>query len=767
MPRNERDFQQRIRAAFRTEALEHLQVIGQRLVAMESAPASVGGDPEAIETVFRHTHSLKGAARAAEYHQVELLCQALEDVFSDCRRGRMVLEAAHFDLLHRAFDLAGALAATETEIAEDMAASVRGLVRSLGACAQGGAPGDDAAPAPAVAIEEADADLDAGASRVSAAAQAAPASGPRMSAPGLDRLLFAVEDMLPARQRHQELAHRLRELGGDFDAWDKQWATLQRPLRKLRRDVAATDADPSLRQVLRYLDWSLGQVDALEQRVDALARDAAEGAEALARQVDGLLAQSKDLLLLPFATLADLMPKIVRDLARSKGKRVDLRVEGGEVLVDKRLLDHLKDPLLHLLRNAVDHGIETPAQRRAAGKPETGTIVVSARMDNGGTIEIAVADDGRGIDATAVRQAAVQRGLLAEEAAQVLDAVRTADLVFRPDVSTRARASDLSGRGMGLAIVRESVERLGGQAIVDMPENAAGGAGTRFRLLLPQTFGAFRGLFVRIADEDYVIPTLHVAGVARVRRSDIRTVRDRDTVDWMGRIVPIQPLAALLERNAGEMPDGVLVSVFIEAGSDCLAVVVDDVLDEDDVLVKSLARPLLRVRNVAAATIDASGRVVPVLNAGDLVKSARRPRAATAGGTPAPRTRAGDTRILLAEDSITSRLLLKGILEAAGYEVRTAVDGIDALTALRTEAFDVLVSDVEMPRLNGFDLTARVRSDPLLSTLPVILVTALSKREERERGIDVGANAYITKGGFDQRQLIDAVRRLARMQERR
>lgn len=763
MSRSDAEFLRRIRRAFRAEAAEHLQAVAQGLLAMERSAPNL--DPALVEAVFRHTHSLKGAARAAGFVEVEAVCQALESVFALCKRRRLALAAEHYDRLHRSFDLVGVLVAAEADLPPDAEARVRLAVDALSVLerqSNEGASDTDASTQPPTQAHAMPADIEL-------PVLAALGDHTRVATPALDRLLYAVEDMLACRQRGKEAASRLREIGGQFDAWDKQWSGVQAALRSLRREADVPGASGSLQGAVRFLDFTYGHMRALEQRINGAGERAARDAEALGRQVDDLLAQSKALLLLPFSSLADVMPRAMRDLARSQGKDVELQIEGGGVRIDKRLLDQLKDPVLHLLRNAVDHGVETPAQRRAAGKSATARITLTARVASGGKIEIVMEDDGRGIDAEAVRNAALRRGVIGQVAAAGLDDAASIDLVFHSDVSTSPMPTEISGRGLGLAIVRETIAKLGGHAsVVNRAEGA--GAGTRFLLVLPQTFGAFRGLFVRVDEQSFVLPTLHVRGVARIARSEIRTIRNRETVPWGGGLVAVVPLAELLELRAdrhAERAQPWSIVVFLEAGSEVLGVTVDEVLDEDDVLVKSLARPLVRVRNVAGATIDASGCILPVLNTGDLVKTARRPRSpGRRAGAATPGQRPGDVRILLAEDSITSRLLLKGILESAGYQVRTAVDGIDAFTLLRNEGFDVLVSDIEMPRLNGFDLTARVRSDPVLAALPVVLVTALSKREERERGIDVGANAYITKGGFDQRTLLDAVRQLVRTKER-
>jgi two-component system chemotaxis sensor kinase CheA len=282
--------------------------------------------------------------------------------------------------------------------------------------------------------------------------------------------------------------------------------------------------------------------------------------------------------------------------------------------------------------------------------------------------------------------------------------------------------------------------------------------------MLPLTLATFRGVIIECAKRLFIVPTAQVERAIRFRPADVQTVENRETLSWHGRTVALADLAQVLgiepARASGEGPEA-RPALILGTGEQRVAFAVDAIVDEREVLVKRLTRPLSRVRNIAGATVLGSGDVAPILNVQDLLKSARHVSSSTRTVTAAAPTAAPAKRVLVAEDSITSRMLIKGILESAGYDVKTAVDGMEAFTSLRSERFDVLVSDVEMPRLNGFDLTMRVRADRALAELPVILVTALESREDRERGIDVGASAYLVKSNLDQSNLLEALRRLA------
>jgi two-component system chemotaxis sensor kinase CheA len=309
--------------------------------------------------------------------------------------------------------------------------------------------------------------------------------------------------------------------------------------------------------------------------------------------------------------------------------------------------------------------------------------------------------------------------------------------------------------------VREKAEKLGGRVVIESERNV----GTTIRLTLPLTLATSRGVLIECAGRRFIVPTAQIERVIRFRTQDIHTVEGRATLTLDERAVSLVELAEVMQlpltRRAVTAAE-LIPALLLGTGDRQLAFAIDTVLDEREVLVKRLTRPLSRVRNISGATVLGSGEVAPILNVTDLLKAARNAGGGISiGAVSTTPTQASQLRVLVAEDSITSRMLLKGILESAGYEVATAVDGMDAYTTLRTERFDIVVSDVEMPRMNGFDLTARIRADEALKEMPVVLVTALESREDRERGVDVGASAYLVKSSLDQSNLLEAVRRLA------
>ncbi|HTU67345.1 MAG TPA: response regulator [Steroidobacteraceae bacterium] len=724
MSPGDEEFLRQLRATFRVEAAEHLQAIASGLVSLEKS-GDAGDRPAIVETVFRAAHSLKGAARAVDFNEIETLCQSLESLFALWKRDLATLTTSSLDAAHLAHDrMAEAIngpAARAAPPAPTPAAAPLSPARSA------------TPPAPVV---------------VSADPETV-----RVAVRALDDRLLEAEELLSAKIAGAQRAAELDALSETFDDWRQEWSHVQAEVRALRRGGGA---------LAEFLEWNHEWLRALESRVMHLRRGAEQDRLAVGKLVDDLLANSKKLLMLPVATLTAGFPKLARDLTRELGKDAELVIRGEDVQVDKRILEEMKDPLVHVLRNAIDHGLEDPETRRRAGKPPRATITLAVTPVNGSHVEFSVSDDGAGIDRAAVKAQAVARGLLTPEAAAQLDDAAVLALVFETDLSTSAMITQVSGRGLGLAIVREKTEKLGGRLGLD----STPGVGTTLHMTLPLTLATFRGVLVEAARRTFVVPTAQVERVTRFRSADVRTVEGRETLSHNGRALALASLAQVLDLPpAPAVRTDSTPALILGTGADRIAFAVDAVIDEREVLVKRLTKPLVRVRNIAGATVLGDGAVAPILSVTDLLRSARRapalrlvPRATQTAPATSPSTA---KRVLVAEDSITSRMLLKGILESAGYDVKTAVDGIDAFTQLRSGQFDVLVSDVEMPRLNGFDLTSRVRADAALRELPVVLVTALASREDRERGIEVGANAYLVKSNLDQSNLLEALQRLA------
>jgi two-component system chemotaxis sensor kinase CheA len=747
MGKKDDDFLKKLLATFQVEAEEHIEAISSGLLDLEKAP-SVEDETQIVEKIFREAHSLKGAARAVNLQEVEAVCHSLESVFAALKSKRVAVSSSLFDLLHQATDTLRRALSSDTTAKP----AIGPLTRRLEEASQGSR---SSAARPAASDDLATTPL--------TPPPSAAAGTIRVPLTKLDSVMRQAEELFAPRLAAGQRVTELREAGAALAAWKKERSRFQPARRSIERSLSRlTESNgvagerSELARLLEYLETEDLFLKTVETRLSKLERAAAFDHRTLAGLVDGLLHDMKEIHMLPFSSVLERFPRLARDLARDQGKEVELVIRGGDIGIDRRILEELKDPLNHLLRNCVDHGIEKPAVRKEKGKPPQGTLTIAVSHKDS-KVEIIIADDGAGIDAAKVKAAAGRLGVVSAGEIEKISEREMLALIFQSGFSTSPIITGISGRGLGLAIAREKVERLGGTILME----SRPGAGTTTRIVVPLTLAAFRGVLVRAGDQLFIIPAVSVERVVRVASAEIRTVENRETIALDGHALSLVWLSDALElpRAAAEST-GNAQAVVLGLGIGRIAFRVEAVLGEQEVLVKSLGRQLARVRNVSGATVLGTGEVVPVLNVPDLMKSAMKsagPRVTVAAETTAPEAKQS---ILVVEDSITSRTLLKNILEAAGYNVTTAVDGVEAYTTLKTGAFDLIVSDVEMPRMDGFDLTAKVRSDKQLAALPVVLVTALASREHRERGIDVGANAYIVKSSFDQSNLLEIIRRL-------
>ena len=752
------DFLKKLLVTFKVEAEEHLKVISSGLFELEKTQ-TIEKQMEIIETIFREAHSLKGAARAVNATDIEMICQSLESTFASLKRREKALSVELIDTLQQSLDT---LSAHLSSLTGEQAAVRKTHTKVRDYTFQPEIPEASRLLREEPLKEE---------RKSSASTETSPLpSMVRISTTKLDSLLYQAEEFLSTKLSTKQRSTELRELNGEFVAWKKEWAKVHSDVRSmqqsnLRNGVDATRPDGHERQnsevanVLKFLEWSSDHVKSLEGKLAAIARTTEQDHRATSKMVDDLLDDMKKVLMLPFLSLLELFPKLVRDLSRDRGKNVELEIVGGDIEIDRRILEEMKDPLIHLVRNCIDHGIEAPPVREKKKKSPRGKVALAIAQRDGSKVEILISDDGSGIDAAKVKGAALKLGIVGAEEAEKMNEQETLSLIFRSGVSTSPIITDISGRGLGLAIVLEKVESLGGTVSLETRSDL----GSTFRIIVPLTMATFRGVLVRLNEHLFVLPTMNVERVLTVKHEEIKTVENRETIQLNGQaasLVRLSDVMKLPRNGAANNADDSVQVVVLTGKEKRIAFLVDEVLQEQEVLVKSLGKQLSRVRNIAGATVLGNGKVVPILNVPDLLMSAVSTTAPSAKAVPSEEPSAERKSILVVEDSITARTLLKNILESAGYHVKTAVDGIDAFTILRTEGFDIVVSDVDMPRMNGLDLTAKIRREKKYAELPVVLVTALESREDRERGIDVGANAYIVKSSFDQSNLLEVIRRL-------
>ena len=498
----------------------------------------------------------------------------------------------------------------------------------------------------------------------------------------------------------------------------------------------------------------------IEKKLKKLKTNADEHSARLEVIAGDLEEKITTLRLLPLSTILQIFPRMVRDLARQQRKQVKLIIEGADTGADKHILEEIKDPLMHIIRNAVDHGIDTPAERQKQGKPPGGTIKIRGYQSNNNLI-IEVSDDGRGLDTEKIKQTAIKRGLYHREELEGMSTNQIYALILAPGFSTRNIITEVSGRGVGLDVLQTTVEKLKGHLEI----TSTPGQGSTFRIQLSTTLATANVLLVNVQKVTYALPIEFVLTTLLVSSGDIFTIEGKETIFLENQAVSLVELAYLLEIPQKNFPNHQQqktqerTCVLMQVGKEKFGLFVDQLLDTQDVVVKPQSKLLKRVRNIAGATILGTGEVCMILNPQDLLNTLQKGTKVFISSKIKEKVPTKPA-ILLVEDSISIRTQEKRILETAGYEVVTAVDGLDGYHKLKSRHFDAVVSDVQMPNLDGLSLTAKIRQESQYAELPIILVTSLASDEDKKRGAEAGANAYITKGEFNQNLLLETLIRM-------
>jgi two-component system chemotaxis sensor kinase CheA len=757
-------------ATFYVEARDRLDAANRQLLALEQTT-----DPktkaELIAEIFREVHSLKGASAAVGLEGIRDVSHSLETLFELARNGE-TLQASVFDIVYEGLDAIESLV-NESASGESANVNTADIVARLEGAASHTGGTSDLTQEPVAPSSSSPPETAEPSPTVSGTAAAAVEGGTRpadetirVSTAKLDALMAQVGELLVttigAERRLAEAARLVAMTARSENAWREARPHYRKLLAELERveefDVLQSSG-PTLTALLDFVQDSdeLGQKVAREAA--ELERMLASDGRRLAQIVSDLQDEVRRTRMLPVSTVLTALPRLVRDVARDVGKEAVIFVEGGDIEVDRSVLEQLRAPLNHLLRNAVDHGLESPEQRRVAGKPAKGTIKVTAAQ-RGDSLVIEIEDDGAGIDVDKVRASAVKKGIVLPHEADGMGEREAIELIFRSGLTTSSMITDLSGRGVGLDVVRETVERMHG--VLDVRTQP--GSGTTFVVSVPLAVATTQSLLVRCAHANFAIPVTNVVRILRMNPNEIGRADGRQTLVLDGRPIPVSRLNDVLGIESA--PDngvpGKVPVIVLGSADKRIALIVEELVGAQEVVIKSLPHPLVKVQNIAGASIMGNGEIVLVLNNADLTRAAERVATGSLATIDAPlETTAHDgSVVLVVDDSIVTRTLEKNILESSGFKVWVAADGMEAWDILLSHNVHLVVIDVEMPRLNGFDLTEKIRSDRRLRDLPVVLVTSLDSREQRERGVAVGADAHIVKQSFNQEVLLDTIRRL-------
>jgi two-component system chemotaxis sensor kinase CheA len=743
---SDEEFYKRLLSTFKREAAEHIKGIIEGLLQIERGGEGLDYGP-IVDRLFRYAHSLKGSSRAVNLLQIEEVCQELEGVFHEIKKGKLRFSEIIVDSLMKACTMVEAMI-------DDPNRSYphREVVKGLQELKETGSP--LVGPSKVIAIGICPADTQTTDSHLPDS-DAKTTHSPighsktlRIEADRLEVLLNQMEALIPVKGSIRNNLSVVEELA-------RRTSLLIREMKRLMGSGYYVQASNQIEGLDGLMQSPFKGLLDLYNLLQAHRKRCIRDLHVINHRTEEILFALKNVVLMPLSTLLEVFPRMVRDIAKAQGKAVELSIEGGEIEVDRRILEELKDPLVHIIRNAIDHGIEPKDERERAGKGPTAIIHIKAAVEKGNEIVLSIADDGRGIDIPKLKEKLSKKGLNIKED---LSGDEVLEYIFRPEVSTAEIVTTLSGRGLGLSIAREKVEELGGQISV----NTEPAKGTVFHIRLPINVSTSRIILLKGLDSGiYGIPTRNITATLRVRPSEVGRIEGKETISFGGRAVSVMPINDVLDRpQAGDDTARWSTLIVVNAEDKVVAFAVKEILHEEEVFVKGLGPQLKRVRNIAGAATISSGETIPILNPTDLIRSAIKKGVGTSYRTQEILGTKKKRSILIAEDSITARTLFKGILEGAGYEVVTAVDGLEAWGMLQSRDFDLLVSDVQMPKLDGFELTRKIRADKGLFRLPVVLITGLETREDKERGLEVGANAYIVKSSFDQSNLLEVVKRL-------
>jgi len=765
-------------AIFKVETDDHLTKLDKGLVELEKHPENT----ELVRELNREVHTLKGAARVFGFVEIQDIAHRIEDIFEKVAQERAAFSSPIAERIFRGLD---AIRTILEKIVggEKVDVDVSDVCRELEECISEEPPIREQ--------KKKDRGQKGEKETVGAQEKEKVSQKPQMKAQGqgtryeekkpVDAVVPRLNEAVVTHQSAQmeeyirvplSRVNKLLYLVGEMVinkmkssakiAQAKRLSKLSKEAQKsifgvseaIKRDFSRQDGE-----VTKLLSQCDAQIQKLREDTVDLHDNVSTEAFHLDPVIDELQAKMKEIKMLPLSTIFEGFPRMVRDIASQKGKEVNLEISGDKTELDKKVLEGIKTSLIHILRNCIDHGIEEPDARVALGKPQYGTIKISAfhEADN---VVIAIEDDGKGMEIEGIKQTALKKRLVSSDDLEKMTEKEILNIVFMDGYSTSPIITDVSGRGIGLDIVRRDIRDLKSQVILDTERNK----GTRFTLVLPLTISIIQVLLVRIQGMLFALPMLPIAESLKINMEDVSTIEGRMAIQVREHIVPVVKLSEVLElpptRDEGGKTKDEVPVVIATSLDRRVGFIVDEIVGEDEVFIKSLGEHLGKVKNVSGASLMGSGEVVVVLDIADVIANSAFSHPGVTGERPIPKKRRKEKRILVVEDAFSTRELEKSILETQGYFVDTAVDGLDALDRMTGTRYDLIVSDIEMPRMDGFELCKALKEKEEYKDIPVVMVTALDKEEDKRRGIEAGAAAYIVKSAFEQTNLLDTVERL-------
>ena len=722
---------------FRIEVENHCRVIEEGLVEIEKDRS-----PEKIEPLMRAAHSIKGAARIVNLNLEVSLAHTMEDVFTRTQRGEIELTSKHIDILLSSNDIFLNLSTLDADEVHDWLITQSKKINTLTQSLMDILAGESVEP-PVIDTVKGKPAIPGKKDQIQKEE-----SFVRVLAENLSRIMgLTGECLVQAKSSRSFSSSHLHMKTGCLELSSYIESLLQSPQAAFITEEIHTKLNETLNKLDQIHDFLIQHIENYENFSRRL--------EYLTDQLYGEVVSSR---MRPFSDGLHGFPRMIRDLSKKLNKDVSFTILSGSTRVDRDILEKLEAPLTHLIRNALDHGLETPEERIEARKPAKGKIVLEARHSFG-LLNITLTDDGRGIDLEKIRRKVVKSGHVTEDIAANLSDTELFDFLFLPTFSTAGKVSEISGRGVGLDVVFSMAHEVGGSIRVESQL----GKGTTFHLLLPLTLSVLRTLLIEISGEPYAIPLTRIEHVLEVEQKDLHTIEDRQFCTFQGKHIGIINAQQVLNIPDSQRDSARLYIAVISDRLNQYGLVTDRFLGERDIVVRPLDPRLGKIPNISAGSIMEDGTPILILDVDDLVRSIdniishTRPHKM---GRKAKQSTSAKKRVLVVDDSLTVRQVERKLLENRGYEVVTAVDGMDGWIALQSDAFDLIITDVDMPRINGIELVKKIKGDTRLKNLPVMIISYKDREEDRLLGLEAGANYYLTKASFHDETLINAVRDL-------
>jgi two-component system, chemotaxis family, sensor kinase CheA len=764
-------------ALFIAEAEERLTKMDSALVQLEKNPDNV----ELIKDLNREAHSLKGSSRAFEFLNIQDIFHKVEDIFDNIIINKNVVDPQIIDAIFNSLDV------------------VRNILKDS----------DDK-----LDVSELCTDLDNCVKPKSKQIETKPVTKRKKIAPKKDNIAQKAEKKItvkPLRENTEEInepknvlkeskesrkkrsqqdalkvdyirvplnkVNTLLDLMGevtvdrmrvsekiiDTKVFSKKIKNIQKTFNSLTdsiQKISGTDED----DIGELIGKGRNELHLLEEEYRRTNESISEDLYYMDPIIDDLQKRIKDLRMLPCRTIFDTYPRMIRDIALKEEKEVDLEISGDDTEVDMKMLEALKDPLMHIIRNCIDHGIELPDERELKGKSRKGSIKILVKIEGAHTV-ITVEDDGKGIDLKSIKEDALNKKMFSSEELDRMTDDEIKSIIFMNGYSSSKIITDVSGRGIGLDIVKRNIEQLQGQMLLDFEKDR----GTKFTIVLPITISIFKVILVESNDMVFAVPMASITKCLSVSLEDISTVEGKMAIELNNHIIPVVDLKDVLQLPAAATDNKMkkssseenTISIFILSSLNSqVGFIVDEIVGDREVFIKSLGNHIGKIDNVSGAAILENGEAIVTLDTTELIANSTSVHSKNVEAKLINPIDDLKKQILIVDDSFSTRELTKNILETHDYLVDSAIDGLDAMDKVTQKSYDLIVTDIQMPRMDGFEFCKALKDNDKFKDVPIIIVTTLEKEEDKRRGIEVGASYYIVKSNFKQETLLEAIERL-------